>query len=106
MDLEGLPPVINSSFPPDILEKDVRPQFWTIGDDDFEPDPIPLHHTPPPEMDQPSYDEYSEAAARAGTDEPTISLEEQEYLGFLENLQYSEFVICHSHLTSNPNLPS
>ena len=89
MDFDEAPPDVGPSFPPNPLEAlDIGHQFWTIGDDDFEPDNTQLQDTIPPEMDQVIYDEYGEEAARA--EEPAITPEEQEYLSFLRDLEYGE----------------
>lgn len=96
MDFNETPPDIESFFPPNLSDEDTGPHFWTISDDDFEPDPPPLQYNLPPQIDQPIYDEYSEAGARA--EQPTTTPEEQEYLAFLENLEYSEFSGYHLYL--------
>lgn len=71
MDLDKTPPNIESFFPPNLSDGENGPRFWTISDDDFEPDPLPLQYDLPPQMDQPIYDEYSETGARARAEQPT-----------------------------------
>ena len=94
LDFEGEPPNIESWFPSNLSETATGPKFWTISDDDFEPDTTLSQQDPPPEMDPPVYDEHGEGAAQdVGSDEPTP--EEIEYLKFLENLKNSVFIICH-----------
>lgn len=95
MDLEEEPPDIESWFPSNHSETSAEPRFWTIGDNDFEPETTLLQQDVPPEMDPPVYDEYSEGAARdVESDESTITPEEREYLAFLEGLKYSALIIC------------
>jgi hypothetical protein len=105
MDLDEEPSGIDPVFPPGPSEVELQPRFWTIGDDDFEPDPTPLQDTLlSPAMNQGIYDEYGEMAARAGAEDPTISPEEQEYLASLENLEYGEFTVCGLNFVLNPDL--
>jgi hypothetical protein len=69
---------IESFFPPNPEGSDGETQFWTISDDDFEPDTTLL-----PDENQLVYGEDDEVAAR--DEEPIFSPEEEEYLRFLEN---------------------
>ena len=96
LDLQEEPPNLESSFPSHLSDfANAQPWFWTIKDDDFEPD-IPLHSNLLPKTNPPAYDEHSEAAAwDTGTEDSVIAPEEKDYLEFLEDLKYSEYFIHH-----------
>jgi len=104
MDFDEAPPDIESFFPSDPPDGETEPRFWTIGDDDFEPDPPLFQYNLPPQVDRPIYDEYSEATATARAEQPPITPEEQEFLAFLENLEYGGFITCDLYFLWNPDL--
>ena len=107
MDLEEATPNVESLFPPNPSEADIEPQFWTISDNDFNPDPTQYQDIPlPSETGRPVYNEYCENEARAEAEGLMISPEEQKYLTFLENLEYSEFPTGDLCFMLNSNPPS
>ena len=101
MDLDDPPLNIEALFPQNL---DGTPQFWTISDDDFEPDPTLSQYPPLPDEDQPVYHEGDEVEARS--EEPTFSEEEEEYLNSLDNLGYGMSFIYYIYFVLDLNLSS
>lgn len=89
MDLDNTRPSSEPLFPHNVSEADIGIRFWTISDKDFEPDPTLIQQAAPSDVDQVIYDQHSEEEAVRAEETP-ISLEEQEYLAFLKELEYSE----------------